>query len=310
MKKAFVFSMLLVFACSALAFAQETKSPEDLPIPDGGSVPCATADYKQFTVNANLTIPDNIAAGVSSSLTLTETGTIEDVIVSVSANHSWVGDLVASLSLDSNCDGVVDAGPVRFLCRQNRTTGCFGTSGFGCSGNLVSTNAYEWSDAVAAEMGEPTCPSTIASGCYKPSAEGGLLAAFDGLDKSGCWILNVSDNAGGDTGNVVSWTLSIKNAAPQTVACCFFDGTCADLLADECAAAGGTAGGPGSACATTVCPDQRPRGACCYADGSCADGVLVSDCTGTAYPGQTCSQISCVNATESKSWGEVKGLYR
>lgn len=309
MKKAFVFSMLLVFACSALAFAQETKTPEDLPIPDAGSVPCATADYKQFTVSAALTIPDNLPAGVSSSLTLTETGTIEDVIISVSANHSWVGDLVATLEFQPAC-GPVTVGPVRFLCRQNRTTGCSGTSGFGCSGNLTTANAYEWSDAASAEMGEPTCPTTIASGCYKPSSEGGLLSAFDGLDKNGCWTLRVSDNAGGDTGNITSWTLSIKNAAPQTVACCFFDGSCADLLTAECAAAGGSAGGPGSACATTQCPDQRPRGACCYADGSCADGVLGPDCTGTWYPGLSCAQISCTNATESKSWGEVKGLYR
>lgn len=270
MKKALAFAMLLVFACSALAFAQETKTPEDLPIPDAGSVPCATDGYKQFSVAANLTIPDNVPAGVSSSLTLTETGTIEDVIVSVSANHSWVGDLVASLSLDSNCDGVADAGPVRFLCRQNRAGGCFATSGFGCSGNLVAANAYEWSDDASAEMGEPTCPTTIASGCYKPSVDGGVLSAFDGLDKSGCWTLSVSDNAGGDTGNVVSWTLSIKNAAVPTEACCYADGSCADATAADCAAAGGVAQGPGTSCATTT----------------------------------------CVNATESKSWGSVKGLYR
>lgn len=270
MKKALAFSMLLVFACSALAFAQETKTPEDVPIPDAGSVPCATDGYKQFSVAANLTIPDNLPAGVSSSLTLTETGTIEDVVVSVSANHSWVGDLVASLSLDSNCDGVADAGPVRFLCRQNRVTGCFGTSGFGCSGNLTTANAYEWSDDASAEMGEPTCPTTIASGCYKPSAEGGLLSAFDGLDKSGCWTLSVSDNAGGDTGTVASWTLSIKNAVIPTEACCYADGSCADVTAADCAANGGVAQGPGTSCATTT----------------------------------------CVNATESKSWGSVKGLYR
>ncbi len=37
-------------------------------------------------------------------------------------------------------------------------------------------------------------------------------------------------------------------------ACCFTDGDCADLLPADCAAAGGTARGPGTTCATVICP--------------------------------------------------------
>jgi hypothetical protein len=70
--------------------------------------------------------------------------------------------------------------------------------------------------------------------------------------------------------------------------------------------------GEGTSCATTVCPPPPVLGACCFPT-SCVDGTLEGECVGaggTWYPNQTCDQITCVNATESKSWGQVKGQYR
>ncbi|MFN0150584.1 MAG: hypothetical protein ACKVU1_07730 [bacterium] len=94
-------------------------------------------------------------------------------------------------------------------------------------------------------------------------------------------------------------------------ACCLCDGTCLDgVTAADCATQGGVYQGDNTACATTTCP---LIGACCYRDGSCADGVLQADCVaagGLFYPCLKCDEVTCVNATEPKSWGGLKGVYR
>ena len=208
---------------------------------------------------------------------ITETGTVLDAIVSFEMGHTWIGDLIATVTFQPACGGP-SIGPVRLLCRQNRTGGCFNAAGgAGCSANIIAANDYEWSDAATVELGEPTCPGSttnLASGCYLPDDDApGInfpLSVFEGLDKAGCWTLNISDNAGADIGTLVSWTISLNN-------------------------------------------EVTPRGACCYADGACVDGALESDCIGSGgawYDGLACSDISCVNAAEARSWGGVKSLYR
>jgi len=109
-------------------------------------------------------------------------------------------------------------------------------------------------------------------------------------------------------------TLCSQVSCPQpTEACCYADGSCADLLPADCVAGGGTPQGAGSSCATTACPPPPPVGACCLPNGTCVDGLLEGDCTalgGSFNLGLLCEQVTCVNATESKSWGEIKGQYR
>jgi subtilisin-like proprotein convertase family protein len=278
MKTAFTLATLLVIACSGVALAVDEKIEDGLPPAQPvNQLPCLTEGYKQYTVTPNIPVPDNNPAGVSSVITISETGTVLDAIVSFEMGHTWIGDLIATVTFQPACGGP-SIGPVRLLCRQNRTGGCFNTTGgAGCSANLSAANDYEWSDAAADELGEPTCPSSstiLASGCYRPDDDApGInfpLSVFDGLDKAGCWTLNISDNAGADTGTLVSWTLSLNN-------------------------------------------EVVPRGACCYADGSCVDGALEGDCTaggGLWYDGLACSDISCVNAAEARSWGGVKAVFR
>jgi hypothetical protein len=275
MKKVFALVSVLALACSTAAFADEEIKQE--PLDPGGdepnSVPCVTEGYKQYSVTADLAVPDNNTTGVSSTQTITETGAILDVVVGVEMNHSWIGDLVAGLSFQPACGGPT-IGPVNILCRQNRTN-CTGQgTPFGCSINLTTASDYEWSDAATAEAGEP-CPTgtNLASGCFLPDNDnvGALpFSVFDGLDKAGCWTLRIQDMGGGDTGTLVSWTLSLNNEVVLTEACCYPDGSCADVPPADCTAGGGLPQGAGTVCATTV----------------------------------------CVNAVESKTWGGVKGLFR
>ncbi len=67
------------------------------------------------------------------------------------------------------------------------------------------------------------------------------------------------------------WDWEIHGAQPAE-ACCFNDGSCADLPPFDCLRAGGTPKGLGSTCATTIC---LPQGACCY--GTAAPACMVTD---------------------------------
>jgi len=96
-------------------------------------------------------------------------------------------------------------------------------------------------------------------------------------------------------------------------ACCFADGSCQTIPPEDCTAAGGTPQGGGTTCDTVTCTPPPPRGACCTPAYICVDGVTQAECealAGTFYPDALCSEVVCVNATESKSWGNIKGLYR
>jgi predicted outer membrane repeat protein len=105
---------------------------------------------------------------------------------------------------------------------------------------------------------------------------------------------------------------------PTPQACCFHVGSCADLLEADCIAAGGLPQGPGTNCATT--PDCENLGACCLDDGSCI-AQTAQGCTaqGGVFQGVgvRCRDAHCVAertlkhaATESKTWGGIKRIYR
>lgn len=212
MIKLLISSFCAVLMLAGIAAAEE-KIPNDVPGEPAAQIPCPTESYKSyvFSFEPPLAIPD-LGSAVSGFL-FTGEGTGElmgDVIIALKMDHTWVGDLVAEVHFHPDC--AQQTPDTQLLCRQNRTSGCYGTSGFGCSGNLVSTSTYEFSDDAAAELGEPTCPTTIPTGCYRPSAESVYpLSQFEGLSKDGCWFFTFSDQAGGDTGSVSEITISIYN---------------------------------------------------------------------------------------------------
>lgn len=63
-----------------------------------------------------------------------------------------------------------------------------------------------------------------------------------------------------------SGTSCSTNACPQPQACCFQDGLCVDMLASQCGYAGGIPQGSGTSCSAIACP---PPGACCLPNGNC-----------------------------------------
>jgi len=71
-------------------------------------------------------------------------------------------------------------------------------------------------------------------------------------------------------------------------ACCFAAGACSVMLPDECAAAGGSFGGPFTACDESAC-----MGACCMETGTCTD-TYHDECAGTFQGlGTNCATTLC-----------------
>ncbi len=141
-------------------------------------------------VVANASIPDNSAAGVDSNVNVASGGELSDLNVSIDASHTYVGDLIFTLTHDDTGTSVV------MIDRPG-----FPASNFGCSNDNVDVTMDD--DGLAPVEG--VCdPGPALGGTLIPQNP---LAAFNGEDLSGSWTLNVSDNAGQDLGTLNEWCL-------------------------------------------------------------------------------------------------------
>ena len=178
---------------------------------------CPLTGYKSAIMTGNFPIADLGSVTVGPLPTPPDGSFISDVIVDLQIQHTWVGDLIASVSWDDDCNPATPSiGPVNVLCRQ-LLVGCATSGCCGCSGDLICANTYEFSDAAVAELGDPSCTTTLAGGCYKPALDSpNPLSVFDGRLKRGCWYLTVTDNAGGDSGTICAWSIHILNQLTAT----------------------------------------------------------------------------------------------
>lgn len=129
-----------------------------------------------FSVQPNRVIADN--ASFTSQIVIGNTsGTISDLNVRISLNHTWIGDLVITLTSP--------AGTVVTLFNS------------GC-GNYDNIQAY-FDD----EGGGLSCPPTGGVAIIPYNA----LSLVDGQSLNGTWTLSVGDNASGDTGTLLEWCL-------------------------------------------------------------------------------------------------------
>jgi hypothetical protein len=136
-------------------------------------------------------IPDNDPGGVSDTLTIADTLTLQDLDVQIAITHTYVGDLVATLVH-------VDTGTSVVLVDRPGSP-----PGFGCSGDDIDATLDD--DAAAAVEAQCVTPGPVAiEGRYVPND---ALSSFAGEDLTGDWTLTVQDSAGGDVGTLVEWCL-------------------------------------------------------------------------------------------------------
>ncbi len=146
-------------------------------------------------------IPDNDLTGVTDAQVVGITDLLDDLDVSVEISHSWVGDLLVTVTH-------VDTGTSAVLLDR---PGSAPSTPFGCSGNNVDANF----DDEATNPAEDECAagSPAIAGNLTPT---GALSAFDGESFAGTWNLTAVDNEGADTGILQSWCL---NATTLTKVC-------------------------------------------------------------------------------------------
>ena len=142
----------------------------------------------------NLAIPDNDAAGITSTFTVPTTNNAIDIDIDIDITHTWVGDLIITIEHAGVTATILDR-----------------------PGNPASTNGCDQDnilcvfDDEGTTIAETMCNSgTAISGNVIPNAP---LSVFDGMDPSGIWTITVSDNVGQDTGTLNDWCVIVTSDA-------------------------------------------------------------------------------------------------
>ncbi len=139
--------------------------------------------------------------------------TVATTTVQVAQSHTWSGDLTIKLFSPAGT-------PITLVSRPGLVeaaddgAGCCGTSS-----DLIIANAITYDDAgsTSAEdmgsLGSPIPASTVspAPGAATP----GNLGSLNGESKVGNWLLCLGDSAGGDTGTLDGWTLTLGTTAVE-----------------------------------------------------------------------------------------------
>jgi trimeric autotransporter adhesin len=140
------------------------------------------ANFNFASTDGPVPIPDNLPAGATSSIVITDNKLVQNVKVTLNLTHTFDRDLVITL--------IPPAGaPVTLSMRR-------GASGH----NFVAT---VFDDAATASIAAGTAPFT---GSFRPETP---LAAVIGIDAAGTWQLHVVDTEANDVGTIDDWTLSL-----------------------------------------------------------------------------------------------------
>ena len=224
------FALLALLVASTPALAQD-KVGEESEAPAIGPN-CDITDYKveRLTLSPPFAFVDNTDtdAFVGGPLLMPADGDlINDVILDITWNHTWVADIVLTLGYDVDCEGPAAEVSTRVICRPRGTVATTAvpcgpnTTSVGCGSNIgtSATNSanqparYFFSDEALNMIGEGVCPTLTPGGCYKPSV-GSSFSVFRGLNKGGCWRLRAADWAAGDVGTIPTWAVHVRNQRP------------------------------------------------------------------------------------------------
>lgn len=171
--------MWVLLAPGALLFAALLVAQEKDPnLIDQSTVPPLTEGQGAgFCSQPNLPIIDNTT--VMDTQTVPGSFTLVDVNVSVTLNHTWIGDLAI----------VVEHGGASSTLFDNEC------------GNFDNMDILLDDEAVTPVGDNCASPYT---GDFIPVSP---LSVFDGLDAGGDWTLSIADEATADEGTLLEWCL-------------------------------------------------------------------------------------------------------
>jgi subtilisin-like proprotein convertase family protein len=135
-------------------------------------------------------IPDDSAAGVTSSVFVSDAGRIKDVDVTIGAlRHGWLGDLVIDIIAP-------DGTTVRLVEHPG-----------GPDNGAKDMVAVTFDDDASGTI--PAGPGPV-TGSFKPQND--QLSRLDGKQRQGTWTLRVRDLFEGDTGTLEAWGATSRRA--------------------------------------------------------------------------------------------------
>jgi subtilisin-like proprotein convertase family protein len=162
---------------------------------DPGSSFIATSDMIAPTMSVdNATVSETVTFGANN-------GDVVDVNVTVNSDHTWVGDLVISITSPS--------GTTVELMNN------IGGPGLGCAGDGLDLVFDDAAALTYADL-DGTCNNNpAAEGTFQPLE---ALSVLNGEPAAGDWTVSVQDLAGGDSGDVnVTINLSANSVIPFPV---------------------------------------------------------------------------------------------
>ena len=143
-------------------------------------------------------IPDNSTSGLDADIVVSGLNA-DDILGSIclEVQHTWVGDLTINLT---NPQGTT----VTLMNRPGSTGGV----GFGCSSNdllvsIVSGTGNDMEDSCAVG-------ATYAIQGTFTAHDGADITSLNAGDPNGTWVVSVIDSAGGDTGELIDFTLNFS----------------------------------------------------------------------------------------------------
>ena len=187
----------------------------------------AQAQVRDYDWTGSLDIPDSNGVFVFADIIVNDSALIADIDVGILIQHTWQGDLIVELEHLNSGTRV----PLIFRAGDSDGSGAgFSADNFG---NPATGEQFRFDDEALAfyDSAPPNGIGAVpdpgianVTGSWRPygSQASGLtdtLSSFDGLDKQSTWRLYVSDNAGGDLGTLMAWSMSITQVpAPSALA--------------------------------------------------------------------------------------------
>jgi len=161
-----------------------------------------------YGATPNIAIPDDNPIGITSVVNVPFNGTINDLNVNLHINHTWHGDIIATLEHNGTVVTLINnSGGVALSC----TTSPFGyrANNFGTAGNPLVLD-----DSAPVSIDCYDGPTSDGIDNYAgPAMPHQQLAAFNGMNAGGAWTLTVSDPLAQELGTLVSWSLDIDGAS-------------------------------------------------------------------------------------------------
>ena len=146
-------------------------------------------------------IPDNNPQGAASTISIDDPRVIVDLDVRLDTNHTWVGDLIFTLTHQESGSTIT---LIDRLGIPDSNGGC-GEDHIGAILDDEITGAVDNKCSVTA---------AAISGIYRPEQP---LSSYDGEGIAGNWVLTVSDNSLDDIGHLNSWCMAaVINDTPAS----------------------------------------------------------------------------------------------